>query len=201
MKRCLVVGCGPSLAEIPNSFLDKYPTFGGNRVYLKYEPDYYVSVDANNMLEHVDEIDALKSIKYISNRWSFKVKDSISLASLGKPEFSYEPLVWVNEGWTVTFVMLQLAYWHGFEEVGLLGIDHRYSIPGEPGDMYTGKDEDHFTDEYYHGESTRPVPILSLPEGAYKLSEEAYRLAGRRVVNLTTNSALDIFEKEDWHTW
>ena len=201
MKRCLILGCGPSLKDIPFKFLDRYPTFGGNRVYLKYAPTWYVSVDEKNMIEHVDEINALGSIKYISDRWSHLVPDSIPLRSLPIQRFSYDPLSWIYEGWTVTFVMLQLAYWHGFEEVGLLGVDHRYTIPGKPGDMYTGPDNDHFTPDYYHSENSRPVPELYKPESAYRLAKVAYRKSARRVVNLTPDTALDIFEIEDWHTW
>jgi hypothetical protein len=200
-KTCLVLGCGPSLADIPNEFLDKYPTFGGNRIYLKYTPTYYVSVDELNMLNCVDEINGLSSVKYISSRWAHKIKDSIPLTRQPTREFSYEPLVWINEGWSVTFVMLQLAYWHGFERVGLLGIDHRYTLPGKPGERYRGIEHDHFTPGYYRGEVNLIVPDLSKTERSYRLAEDAYKKAGRRVVNLTHNTALDIFDKEDWQTW
>jgi len=202
VNRCLVLGCGPSLADIPNTFLDKYPTFGGNRVYLKYTPTYYVSVDESNMTEHVDEINALDSkVKYISRRWAHLVDGAIPLNSSSAQRFSYEPLRILKEGYSVTFVMLQLAYWHGFEEVGLLGVDHRYTIPGEPGEPYTGVDNDHFTPDYYHNQSTRPVPILSLPEKYFNMAKQAYQENGRRVVNLTPNTALTVFDCEDWQTW
>ena len=202
MNRCLVLGCGPSLADIPNEFLDKYPTFGGNRVYLKYTPTYYVSVEGSNMIEHAAEINALDcKAKYISRRWAHLIDGAVPLKSKSIKRFSFEPLSVLDEGYSVTFVMLQLAYWYGFEEVGLLGVDHRYTIPGKPGSLYTGVDNDHFTPDYYHEQSTRPVPILYLPEKYFRIARKAYRDNKRRVVNLTPNSALTVFKCEDWQTW
>ena len=44
----VIVGNGPSLGDIPNSFLEKYPTFGCNAVHLRdgFKPTYYASADA-----------------------------------------------------------------------------------------------------------------------------------------------------------
>ena len=45
MKTCLIIGNGPSLANVPNEFLERFFTFGSNRVYLKFTPDVYACVN------------------------------------------------------------------------------------------------------------------------------------------------------------
>ena len=43
----VLVGNGPSLSDIPDSFLEKYPTFGCNAVHLResFRPTYYAMAD------------------------------------------------------------------------------------------------------------------------------------------------------------
>lgn len=205
MSRCLVIGNGPSLADIPNEFLCKYPSFGSNRVYLKFVPDYYACVDRQTV-EHgwLDEVNDLECVKYIDSGLAYLVKDSIPLYRCGAPIFSKEPLTRIRGGWTATYVLLQLAYWMDFEQVGLIGVDHRYNCPVEPGRTYisTGTDDkNHFSSAYHAEGSILISPELEKPERSYRMAREAFDNAGRQIVNLTPDSALDIFDKEDWHTW
>jgi hypothetical protein len=193
VKRCLVIGNGPSLRDIPNDFLDKYPTFGGNRIYIKYVPTYYASVDEHAMLQFVDDINRLECRKYISNRWSAKVKGAIPLRNEGGIEFSFDPLDHIHENRSITVVNLQLAYWLGFEQVGLIGVDHRY----------TGKLElDHFSKNYLPLRKTKWRKWSNVETTkSYRMAKQVFEDAGREIVNLTPNSALDMFRCEDWRTW
>jgi hypothetical protein len=193
VKRCLVIGNGPSLRDIPNEFLDKYPTFGGNRIYIKYVPTYYASVCETDMLQFVDDINRLECQKYISTRWSAKVKGAIPLRNSGGRNFSTDPLNHIHENKSIVIVMLQLAYWMGYEQVGLIGVDHRY----------TGKlEQDHFSKHYLPVRKTkwRKWSTGETTE-SFKIAKQVFEDAGREIVNLTPNSALDVFRCEDWRTW
>jgi hypothetical protein len=203
MKTCLIIGNGPSLADIPNEFLAKYPTFGSNRVYLKYTPDYYAFCDPLWIEHYIDEITKLECIeKWI--RWEFAhlIPKAIPINNkAARREFSFEPRKWLHDGCTVTFVHLQLAFYHGFERVGLIGVDHHYGYEGDPATLQKGKEAAHFTPDYYDDHVTYWRPNLERTTFSYKLARKAYEDAGRKVINLTPGSKLDVFKREDWQTW
>ena len=203
-KTCLIIGNGPSLAEIPNEFLSKYSTFGSNRVYLKYTPDYYAFCDKLWIEHYIKDIAKLKcKEKWI--RWEFApyVPGSYAIYNNAqRREFSYEPTHWLHDGATVTFVHLQIAFWHGFERVGLIGVDHYYhGYEGKPMTQQTGKDDAHFTPDYYGDHVTYWRPNLERTEGSYEIAKKAYEKAGREIINITPGTHLDVFPKEDWQTW
>ncbi|MEK0326705.1 MAG: hypothetical protein QQN63_13485, partial [Nitrosopumilus sp.] len=41
----VVICNGPSLASVSNEWLDQFPTFGSNRVWLKYTPNVLATLD------------------------------------------------------------------------------------------------------------------------------------------------------------
>ena len=203
-RTCLIIGNGPSLADIPNEFLKKYTTFGSNRIYLKFTPDYYAFCDRLWIEHYIDDIKALKcKEKWI--RWEFASRVPGSYAiynNATRREFSHEPTIWLHDGATVTFILLQVAYWHGFERVGLIGVDHYYGYQDEaPQRMQTGKECAHFTTDYYDENVTWRHPNILRTTESYKIARTAYEGAGREVINITPRSHLDVFEREDWRDW
>lgn len=194
-KTCLVIGNGPSLAEIPNEFLSQYPTFGSNRIYLRFTPDYYAWIDPRNLKQSSDQINKMKCKKFIVNHQSHLIEDAVPLYDRPNKKFSYNPLEWVWGGHSVTFVLLQLAYYYGFERVGLIGIDHRYLEPKN------GQDQNHFTKSYYDADDKWWLPDLSKVEMSYSIAKQAFENNYREIINITPNSALEIFPKENWEDW
>ncbi|MDD3948998.1 MAG: hypothetical protein PHT43_06000 [Anaerolineaceae bacterium] len=203
-KTALVIGNGPSLANIPNSFLAKYPTFGSNRIYLKFVPDYYAFCDKLWLHHYIEDIKKLDcKLKFIHDNYADQIPDAIPLHDFPKRrEFSYEPYEWICDGSTVTFVLLQWAYFLGFERVGLIGVDHHYpGYSGKAWDLQTGKESGHFAPDYYGDDVTYMKPALHSSVRSYGLARDAYEAAGWEVVNITPGSQLDVFKKEDWHGW
>jgi len=203
VKTCLIIGNGPSLADIPNEFLDKYPTFGSNRVYLKYTPDYYAAVNPNVVTQFSDEINGMNCVKYIRHDTHHLIKGSIPLYCARVYIFSPDALKWVCEGWTVTYVLMQLAYYYGFERVGLVGVDHSYTFDGQPDQLLTGEgaDPNHFHPDYF-GEGVKwQAPDLEQSVTHYRLARQAFEANGGEIVNLTIRSKLDVFRCEDWQRW
>ena len=64
-----------------------------------------------------------------------------------------------------------------------------------------GVDPNHFHPGYFSGGMRWNNPDLEESERSYILARKTFEKAGRRVVNLTPGSQLDIFEREDWQSW
>jgi hypothetical protein len=198
-ETCIVVGNGPSLRNVPDEFLCTYPTFGTNRIYLRFTPDYYVAINPLVIDNNRDEIDLLMCPRFIRGGMGL---GGYQLQRSSIAPFSFEPLKWVHEGWTVTYVCLQLAYWMGFTTVLLVGVDHRYTFNGKPNEKrrMEGDDPNHFDPDYFRGQEWNN-PDLARSEDYYEIARDVYAQAGRRIVNLTEGSALDVFEKGTIAEW
>ena len=193
-KTCLIIGNGPSLANVPNEFLAKYPTFGSNRIYLKFTPDYYSYVDKLFVGLYIDDIKKLASKeKFIRANYASQVPGAHPIHQIGGYDFSFRPLEYVHGGYTITYVNLQLAFFYGFERVGLIGVDHDYGAKD-------AKDW-HFTPDYYSMNDPYKRQNLGETEPSYRLAKQVYELSGREIINLTNGSKLDVFRREDWRTW
>jgi len=107
----------------------------------------------------------------------------------------------VHDGNTVTFIHLQLAYFYGFERALLIGVDHYYGYEGKPATQKTGKENAHFTPDYYDDDVTYWRPDLAKTTHAYTLAKKAYKDVGREIINITPGTHLDVFAKGDWHDW
>jgi len=202
VKTCLVIGNGPSLADVPNSFLEQYTTFGSNRIYLKFTPNYYSHLDKHFAGKNLKEISELKCYsKFIRAEHAGKVPGAFPIRQIGGLGFSYNPLARVYGGYTITYVNLQLAFWLGFERVGLIGVDHEYKDEGVPLSWHTGRDKSHFSPDYYTEDEKWLLNNFANTEPFYKFAKEVYEQAGREIVNLTDGGKLDIFRREDWRSW
>lgn len=206
-ETALIIGNGPSLKEIPLDFLKKYPSFGTNRIYLLdgFCPcsSYYVAINPLVIEQSVAQIQALPSLKFIRETHAAPFPDCWPLASLPYPTFSHEPARGVYEGHTVTYVCLQLAFYMGFKTVLLVGVDHRYQFDGQPNEerAATGADVNHFHPGYFSDGVKWHNPDLARSERAYRMAKTVYTHAGRKIINLTPGTALEVFEKGDYHAW
>lgn len=206
-ETCVIVGNGPSLRDVPLSFLKKRPTFGTNRIYLHAEgflPTYYCAVNPLVIEQSLAEICAIpaQTAKFIAAPFAEQVPGSFPLRSAGSPLFSFAPSEYIYEGYTVTFVCLQLAFFMGFRTVLLVGVDHRFITNGTPNAeaVWEGNDPNHFTESYFK-DARWHNPDLERSAHAYVLAEKAFRENGRRVLNLTRDTALDVFTKEPLKKW
>lgn len=197
----IVIGNGPSLKTVPNEWLQKYPTFGTNRIYLKegFTPTYHVCVNPLVQEQFGGEIHRMNCLKFATH---LEGPDVLRLQSVNLPVFSFAPDEWIFEGWTVTFVALQLAYFMGFNTVLLIGVDHRYDFSGNPNEqkLMTGDDPNHFDPNYFKGAQWNN-PDLERSEASYEKAKLAFEGTGRTIINLGPDSALEVFPKgvpEEW---
>lgn len=200
-ETCLVIGNGLSLRDVCNSFLDSYPTFGSNRIFLKYIPTYYVCCNPLVLEQNRSIINLLSCEKFLPYGYGI---ESHNFKRTRTRRFSTHPEVEIYEGYTVTFVSLQLAYYMGFSTVLLVGVDHKYDVPDgtEPNEVLQMTDDDmnHFSPEYFRGMSWN-APDLEQSEISYQMAKEVYEQDYRKIINLTPNTALNVFEKGNINDW
>jgi hypothetical protein len=209
-KRCFIIGNGPSLRQTDLSRLRHEETFGLNRIYLLYpelgfSTTYLVSVNDLVLQQCSTEMQALSLPMFITWRAREWFKPTPNLTYLdtdftGKEEFSTELTGRIFEGYTVTFVALQLAYHMGFSEVILVGVDHNFVTQGAPNQAVVsqGDDPNHFAPNYFGKGFKWQLPDLAGSERAYTVARQAYEKAGRRILDATVGGKLTIFPKVDY---
>jgi len=196
----LVIGNGPSLKEITNEELQRFPSFGTNKIFLKegFTPTYYVCTNPYMIPECVrGMIGKTDCIKFIREGCEKELPGSIPLHLVDESYFSSVPHRFVYEGYTITYVCLQLAYFMGFQNILLYGIDHRYDIKEEPNSTFiaSGLDHNHFHDGYFAPGWIYQAPDLENSRKHYLVARRAFEYKRRNIYNMTKDSALDVFER------
>ena len=186
MKKCIIMGNGPSIADMPQELLWKMDSFGVN--YCPYLPIYYVCVDRDILINHHEDIyniAALVEIAYLAEKENgtsdLYELPNVQLVTHDKAAFAAERFF---SGFTVVYVALKMAYYLGYEEVHLWGVDH-------------SQDWSHYKDDYPRGDVAGRKARMAEMEYHYKLAANVYKAAGRRIINHSHQSSLDmIFDRQ-----
>src|SRR3989304_5566976 len=117
----------------------------------------------------------------------------VPIQSLADRTFFPDSPLGLYQGHTVTFGFPQIPYWMGFSTVLLVGVDHRYSFEGSPNQelVAQGPDKNHADESYFSDGVKWHAPDLQRSAEADQMARKALEADGRRVVNLTPNSALE----------
>jgi hypothetical protein len=126
-------------------------------------------------------------------------RDNIAyLHSTALSRFARDCSVSIYQGYTVTFVALQLAYHMGFTDVALVGCDHSFSQKG-PANLAVvagERDADHFDPNYFAGGVKWQLPDLAQSEASYLMAREVFEASGRRIVNCTDGGQLEVYARQ-----
>ncbi len=208
--RCFIIGNGPSLKDTDLSKVQGEFTFGLNRIYLLFPElgfptTYLVSVNELVLEQCAADLRALELPKFITwraRRWFGGDPHAIFLDSdyTGPEDFSPDLTGRIFEGFTVTYVALQVAYYMGFDRAILIGVDHSFQSQGPPNTtvVSTGDDPNHFAPNYFGKGFRWQLPDLEGSERAYRLARSAYEQAGRQVIDATVGGKLTVFPKADY---
>ena len=219
-KRCFIIGNGPSLNKHNLSFLKNEYSFGVNSFYYKtretgFCPTFYVVEDSSVLNENIEEIRAFEApFKFFPTIYKklhpkapgtyffrlnrgFYEKGSPNYAV---PRFSMDISDRAFCGQSVTYINLQLAYYMGFAEVYLIGMDFSYQIPDShqrTGDVLLSDTDDpnHFHKDYFGKGKTWKDPKLDRVLMNYKMAKLVYECAGRKIYNATVGGHLEEFER------
>jgi len=205
-ESCFIIGNGPSLNKMDLSRLKGYHTFGLNKIYLIFkqvdlELSYHVAVNRLVIEQSLEDFRALRCPSFLSYRAArpFVGKEESRfhyLAGGGPFTFSKDIRAPLHEGYTVTFVAMQIAYYMGFEKVYLIGVDHNFQAKGEATEeqFLAEDDQNHFDPGYFKNHHWQ-LPDLEASELAYHLARYFYRRDGRQVFDATFEGRLNIFPK------
>lgn len=212
-KRCFVMANGPSLGKMKLAKLKNEFTISMNRAYLLYEewgfiPSYFVCINELVLEQFADDILRLKAPRFLNfNRRQYfnnfenddllfmRVKYSLN------DQFNGELTEPISSGGTVTFACLQLAYFMGFSEVIIVGMDHSFVEKGIPSTTEVRKadrDESHCHPDYFPKGTKWQLPDLHRSELAYATARKAFEQDGRRIADATIGGECDVFEKVDF---
>ena len=119
------------------------------------------------------------------------------------PKFSVDASQRVYSGQSVTTINLQLAYYFGFTEVVLIGMDFSYTIPDDAqieGNHITsmGDDPNHFHPDYFGKGKVWKDPKLDRVLANYQLAKLMFEADDRRIINATVGGKLDLFDRVEY---
>lgn len=210
-QRCFIVCNGPSLKDIDFSLLKDEITLGMNRIYLMkdqngFEPTYLGCVDKNSqILQFYEDLDKLTMpcffIFNLSNYFS-KKDNQLFIKLRFSPKFQKDCSSLLGAGGSVTYSMMQLAFYMGFQEVYIIGKDHSFNTNAAPGTAIKsdGNDVNHFIKGYYKPGMTWDAPHIETEELAYKFTRKAFEGAGRIIKNATIGGKLEVFERVGFYS-
>lgn len=222
-ERCFIIGNGPSLNQHDLSLLEGEFSFGVNSFYYKtretgFVPTFYVVEDSSVMKENVKEICSFNApfkffptiyrrfVPSAPNTFFFEMNRSFyekSSPNYVVPRFSTDAAKVVYCGQSVTYINLQLAFFMGFTEVHLIGMDFDYFIPDShkrTGDVLLSDTDDpnHFHKDYFGKGKTWKDPKLDRVALNYKQAKLSFEAVGRKIYNTTIGGKLEVFDRVDY---
>lgn len=207
-RSCFVVATGPSLRVSDLNMLKEngYICISMNRIYnifdkTDWRPDYYVIEDQKMIEDLAEEIAELElEHKFVNGApekyWNLeKSKNSIMYKMIMQNclndniGFSRNLERMIYNGYTVTYVCIQLAVYMGFSEIYLIGVDFNYST-----DIYA--ESNHFEGYQKHYKDIRLNPVM--PDKmirAYKKAKRVTDSMGVHIYNATRGGKLEVFDR------
>ena len=207
-EKAVVLCNGPSLLEVDFDLLKGVYTFGLNKINLLFDqtdfrPSSIVAVNPL-VLKQNSDFYASTNIPLFLEQNALNVPISLNdntiiLNSCDIPFFSRDCSMSMFQGYTVTYVALQLAFHMGFEKVALVGCDHSFSGVSEPNRVFKSDTEDlsHFSKDYFSKGQLWQHPDLKQSEVYYALAKQVYEASGRTIFNATTKTLLEVFPRID----
>lgn len=218
-QRCFIIGNGPSLTMEDLDKLKNEICFASNKIYLAFDktywrPKYYCTTDQTIVKNNIDKINKIiKTNKFstwdVKTKLNVKFKDCLFIEPNRsdyyffppKPfKFSFDPLKEIYIGNTVTYFMIQLAFYMGFVEIYLLGVDFNYSSGIDVnGNYIEGKREvEYFDKDYMRPNEERFLPNLKYQYQAFVSAKHAAIKKGVKIYNATRGGKLEVFERVDF---
>ena len=235
-QRCFIIGNGPSLKKMDVSLLKNEITIGCNAIYKRFPEwgfttNYWIMEDINQFEIRRKDVFKIKGpikLAALYNAYNFR-PDKNTVFFNAAPIFSLYKKMWQDGtlpqfskdfssiaylGGTVSFLMIQLAYFLGCDPIYLIGFDHNYGLL--PKFFPVGKDlhrsltiteenyelvqKCHFDKKYYKIGDTIGIPNVKMQESSYALAKRVIEEEGRKILSAGVDSKLNIFDKVDFNS-
>lgn len=222
-QRCFIVGNGPSLNLVDLSLLKDEVTFGVNGIFYKtdevgFKPTFYMVEDnhvVNDNFARINEYDCFQ--KFFPHMYKNLIPPSDNTIFVPTdtgfyrehhpfhcvPRFSKDCAEVIYVGQSVTYMNMQLAYYMGFQNVYLIGMDFSYSLPAGTivnGVNYTSTEDDpnHFHPDYFGKGKKWHDPKVDKVALCYEHAKKVFEESGRNIYNATTGGKLEIFPRVEF---
>lgn len=217
-KRCFILGNGPSLTSEDLDKLKGEVTFASNRIYkifnkTEWRPTFWGMLDEavaelDGVIEGINSFECEKKFALQEGYYIFKKisGDTCFLHGwyerkfLDNPGFSEDLTEGVYCIATVTYMLIQIAHYMGFDEIYLLGLDNKYAYSR----LRDGTIVKNEGVENYFGESGAALPDPKNAvdtwelDIAYNYAEKYSKGNGFRIYNATRGGFLEAFERVDF---
>ena len=206
-KKAVILCNGPSLLKVDFDLLDHADVFcfGLNKVNLlfdktRFRPSCVVAVNPFVIEQNAAFYNETEIPLFLDTHAVGLVAGRQNIAFMHSnvfPLFSRDCSISVFQGYTVTFVALQLAFHMGFREIALVGADHNFATKGAANKTVVSgvKDESHFDPNYFAGGVKWQLPDLFQSEVAYTMARDMYAAYGGQVINATDGGKLEVFKR------
>lgn len=214
-ERCFIIGNGPSLTREDLSRLVNEKTFAFNRIYQMYQytdwrPTYYMVVDSSIIQKLNQKKEKKLDAKYIflankkltqkyisqnSHQIIFREVAPICKNKLVVRELSGDVSQYFSVAQSVTIAAFELAFYMGFKEIYLLGIDHNFAVEIDAGGKkHINKNiESHFKEDNDKGRYCSYIDALTKE---FEICKKYADQHGVKVVNVTRGGKLEVFERD-----
>jgi hypothetical protein len=204
---CFIIGNGPSLNNTNLSLLKDFHVIGLNKINMIFEKvkldlSYHVSVNPEviNQIKKDLEDNIFNCPSFIAYNWSksltFNNKNVFRIFTSSIPIFGKKLDFPLREGYTVTFVAMQIAFYMGFKNIYLLGVDHNFKQKGNPNEKQIMEDDDenHFHPDYFKGQNWY-LADLEGSELSYNIAKYEFAKNESKIIDCTVDGKLKIFQK------
>ncbi len=207
---CFIIGNGPSLRKMDLSLLNDYYTIGLNKIHLifprsEFRPSYHVAVNpivveqSRSVFERMEYPSFLPVDSHAVNE---PICDTVFYINAPESQaFSKDATQAVCQGSTVTYAAMQLAWYMGFENVYLVGVDHSFSAIGKPNETQRmgAVDPNHFDPNYFANQDWQ-LPDLMGSEFSYQMGKRNFEGSDpqRYIWDATVGGKLQVFPKLDY---
>lgn len=209
-ERCFVIGNGPSLKaeDLTRIWNLDIPTFACNRIYMifpqtEWRPTYYFISDAKIVAQYTDDVEGVPvDHRFFPKRCRDKIKKGIFYNELESDyekdgKFSLNASEGIYTAGTVTAEMLQFAYFMGFSEIYLIGVDFSYAITNKIDDRTYkyGGETNYFVKDYLKPGEVADMPNIKANLLGFHAAREAIEAQGRVIANATRGGKLEVFDR------
>ena len=218
-EKIFVVGNGPSLRLEDLEALKKNGAvcFGANNIFkifnqTAWRPDYLCAVDIlmekkmSSLSARYPDIEFIvpKSFSGLSgsNVYHFQLKDDQNASPW--PKFGGKLFSPVYQGFTVTYISIQLAVQMGAKEVYLIGVDHNYDLSEGQKEFETRNgfkfyrkqnEQNYFIPDYHENNDLFCEHRVLENELAYISAKRFADAEGVKILNATRGGKLNVFER------
>jgi hypothetical protein len=225
-KPAVVVCNGPSLNHTPLDFICNSVSIGCNGIYKQFprwgfSTNYLVYEDVEQFEIRAKELRSVKGPQKMAS-----IYNAYALSDLSDwiffncprnannsyywdenelyPQFSVDFASVVHLGSTVTYIMLQLAFFLGCDPVYIVGLDFSYGQLSElfpPGKIRITSDNIdvvrrcHVNPDYYKLGDVIGVPWMAKQKLAYAKAYEVFSSHGRSLFNASFETQLDVIPR------